>query len=60
MIFDDATLRDMARRRPTSGASFHEVRGVGEKKLKDFGDAFVELIVDYCTRHSLPSGASTD
>ena len=60
MIFDDATLRDMARRRPASGASFHEVRGVGEKKLKDFGEGFVELIVDYCTRHSLPTGISTD
>jgi len=53
MIFDDATLRDMARRRPTSGASFHEVRGVGEKKLKDFGEEFVALITDYCDRHAL-------
>ena len=60
MIFDDATLRDMARRRPTSGASFHEVRGVGEKKLKDFGEGFVELIVNYCARHSLPTGIAPD
>lgn len=53
MIFDDAALRDMARRRPASGPSFHAVRGVGEKKLKDFGQEFVALIVDYCDRHSL-------
>lgn len=60
MIFDDAALRDMARRRPTSGAGFHAVRGVGEKKLKDFGDEFVELISDYCQRHSLETDLAGD
>ncbi len=60
MIFDDATLRDMARRRPTTSAAFHEVRGVGEKKLRDFGDEFVELIRDYCERHTLPTDMAVD
>ena len=46
----------MARRRPTNQASFHLVRGVGEKKLKDFGDQFIELIVDYCD----DAGLTTD
>ncbi len=53
MIFDDVALRDMARRRPTTLAGFHAVRGVGEKKLADFGDEFVESIREYCHEHSL-------
>ena len=53
LVFDDAALRDMARRRPSNLASLHQVRGVGEKKLADFGTMFVESIVDYCQQHQL-------
>jgi ATP-dependent DNA helicase RecQ len=48
IIFGDAALRDMARRRPSTPGGLREVRGVGDKKLADFGDAFVTAIVDYC------------
>ena len=48
VLFSDATLRDMARARPGSAAAFLNVRGVGERKLADLGERFLEEISSYC------------
>jgi ATP-dependent DNA helicase RecQ len=48
VLFSDATLRDMARARPLSPAALLSVRGVGERKLSDFGQRFLERIALYC------------
>ncbi|MBM4262484.1 MAG: DNA helicase RecQ [Deltaproteobacteria bacterium] len=48
VIFSDATLRDMARLRPNSTAAMLGVRGVGDKKLADLGERFVNEIKRYC------------
>ncbi len=47
IVFGDRALRDMARRRPTSIDEFHQMSGVGEKKLAEYGELFVECIRDY-------------
>ncbi|MDA2928083.1 DNA helicase RecQ, partial [Acidobacteria bacterium AH-259-G07] len=44
VIFSDAALREMARRRPLTGPGFLSIHGVGEKKLSDFGDIFMAHI----------------
>jgi ATP-dependent DNA helicase RecQ len=44
VIFHDTTLRDMARLKPTSIEALRHVRGVGERKAADLGDAFIEAI----------------
>ena len=44
VIFSDATLREMARALPTTRAQFERIPGVGERKLKDFGDAFTDAV----------------
>jgi ATP-dependent DNA helicase RecQ len=44
LIFSDASLRDMARRQPTTLAQFREVKGVGDWKLETFGERFVKVI----------------
>ncbi len=54
IIFGDATLRDMARRRPSSLAAMRHVHGVGDKKLADYGAEFVALIVEHCQSNQLP------
>ena len=59
LIFSDASLRDMARRRPDTAASFLTVHGVGDRKLADFGDLFLQCIRDQRTAQEeepLPSG----
>jgi len=47
VIFGDASLRDMARRKPTTGSAFLAVHGVGEKKLADFGEHFMRCIREH-------------
>ncbi|OGQ83776.1 MAG: ATP-dependent DNA helicase RecQ [Deltaproteobacteria bacterium RIFCSPLOWO2_12_FULL_60_19] len=59
VLFSDATLRDMARVRPGSAAALLGVRGVGERKLADLGQRFLELIASYCRANSLPLNAAT-
>jgi len=53
IIFGDATLRDLARLRPSSTAGFAAVRGVGQKKLEDLAPAFLAQIRQYCDAHGL-------
>jgi ATP-dependent DNA helicase RecQ len=59
IIFGDATLRDLARLRPSSPSGFAAVRGVGQKKLVDLGPAFLAHIRQYCDANglTLDSGA---
>jgi len=54
VIFHDTSLREMARRRPSTLGGFGSVPGVGEKKLADYGPAFVERIAAYCAGNELP------
>ena len=49
IVFSDATLREMARLRPTTLEQLLEIRGVGQKKLADFGQQFVDRITNYLT-----------
>jgi ATP-dependent DNA helicase RecQ len=44
LIFSDATLRDMARRRPVTLEQFRDVKGVGAWKLETFGERFVAAL----------------
>src|SRR5690606_1488547 len=53
VIFSDATLRDMARRRPSSISSFMAVHGIGQKKCEDFGETFTRAVREYCEAHGL-------
>ncbi|HYC79388.1 MAG TPA: DNA helicase RecQ [Planctomycetota bacterium] len=47
VVFPDAALRDMARRKPRTESEFAEVHGVGEAKLRNFGEAFLAEIASY-------------
>ena len=44
VVFGDATLRAMAREKPTTPEAFLAVSGVGPAKLTQFGDKFMALI----------------
>jgi ATP-dependent DNA helicase RecQ len=53
MVLDDASLRALARIRPTTIDALKQVRGIGEKRLSDYGADLIELVVQYCTQHSI-------
>ncbi len=44
VVFNDATLRELASVRPTSAAELETISGIGQKKLDAYGDAVLELI----------------
>jgi ATP-dependent DNA helicase RecQ len=52
-IFADATLRELAARRPTSLATLADIHGIGQRKLTDLGDLFLTEIQTYCTANEL-------
>ena len=51
VIFSDVSLREMARLYPITALEFGKVPGVGQQKLRDFGDAFTSAIRDYLANH---------
>lgn len=53
VVFGDAALIDMARRRPLNKEGFLEVQGVGQKKCDEYCDAFLTVIKNYCEQHAL-------
>ncbi len=53
VVFGDAALRDMARRRPSNCTRLLEVKGVGEKKRKQYGETVVAVIKQYCRTNSV-------
>jgi ATP-dependent DNA helicase RecQ len=44
VIFHDATLREIAQRRPVTLGQFAGIRGVGEAKLARYGEEFVAVV----------------
>jgi ATP-dependent DNA helicase RecQ len=56
VIFSDATLRELARIRPSTPEKMLLVYGIGETRLRDFGGRFLQVI----DQHSRERGLSRD
>ncbi|HEY5043144.1 MAG TPA: RecQ family ATP-dependent DNA helicase, partial [Verrucomicrobiae bacterium] len=52
IIFSDVALRQMARFYPQNGAEFSRISGVGEKKLREFGEIFLREIAAHLQSNS--------
>jgi ATP-dependent DNA helicase RecQ len=50
VVFADKTLIDMARRKPATAAEMGAVNGVGEAKLRQYGETFLEAIRQHAAR----------
>ena len=59
IVFGDATLRDLARHRPSTQESFLAVHGVGQKKCDDYGEQFLEHIAAFCSEHECETDSAT-
>ncbi|HMO78228.1 MAG TPA: DNA helicase RecQ [Candidatus Paceibacterota bacterium] len=60
IIFTDASLHDMAYNKPQTTEEFKNVSGVGEKKLKEYGEIFLKAICHYVQVNSSDSQDSSD
>ena len=58
VVFSDASLRDMARCRPSTKKSLREVHGVGDQRLVEYGEKFVEVIGEYCNANGISQDAA--
>jgi ATP-dependent DNA helicase RecQ len=54
IIFSDVSLREMARYYPTISTEIRRIPGVGEQKLKDFGEAFLSEIRSHSAENERP------
>ncbi|EFX91190.1 ATP-dependent DNA helicase RecQ [Actinobacillus ureae ATCC 25976] len=48
VVFNDATLQEMAEFLPLTEVEMLDINGVGERKLERFGGAFLSLIQEHC------------
>jgi ATP-dependent DNA helicase RecQ len=50
VVFHDATLREMAERRPLNLTQFADIPGVGQAKLARYGDHFIAAIAEHSSQ----------
>ncbi|MHC5093491.1 MAG: DNA helicase RecQ, partial [Planctomycetota bacterium] len=53
VVFGDATLRELARIRPSSPKLLMTVKGIGAEKRQQYGRAVLTIIKKYCDKHHL-------
>jgi ATP-dependent DNA helicase RecQ len=54
VIFADRTLVEMAAYVPQSPERLLDISGVGQVKSRQYGQAFLDVLQDYCRKHNLP------
>ena len=60
VILHDSTLRELARIQPTTVEMLRSVRGIGERKIADFGAQFVERITAHQREQQSDPGVRDD
>jgi ATP-dependent DNA helicase RecQ len=53
VVFGDATLRDIARIRPSTPKALMTAKGIGAKKRQQYGRAVLTIVKQYCEKHHL-------
>ena len=53
VIFHDTSLKEMSTQYPQNVSDLLMISGMGERKLRRYGDAFLHEIVDYCKLHNI-------
>jgi ATP-dependent DNA helicase RecQ len=59
IIFADSTLREMSENYPCDEEAMLSIKGVGETKLKKYGEEFLQVIVNYVKEHNLQGMSGT-
>ena len=51
ILFSDATLKELSRYFPETKEDMLEIKGIGEKKYEQYGEAFLEVIQKWRIEH---------
>jgi len=54
VVLSDATLRGLARCRPSTPEGLLSISGIGQRKAAEYGADFLAAIAQYCGEHGLP------
>lgn len=54
VVFSDATLSEMAQKKPVSEAQMKAVSGVGAEKFRRYGEAFINEILNFARENNQP------
>ncbi len=60
IIFGDATLRELAKHRPTKPDVLLKISGIGERKQKEFGPVVLFTIQQWCEAHKLTANVNVE
>ena len=60
VIFSNATLNQMAEQQPTTRKDFAKLSGVGEKKLEQYADDFMAIILEHHQQYPSPESSETN
>jgi ATP-dependent DNA helicase RecQ len=53
VIFHDTSLKEMSMRYPQTASDLKKISGMGELKLRKYGDLFLKEICNYCRQHQI-------
>ncbi|MCF2445820.1 DNA helicase RecQ [Dyadobacter sp. CY345] len=54
VVFTDATLSEMAQKRPVSEAQMKAISGIGTERYRNYGETFIKEIVDFARENTKP------
>ncbi|TLV00017.1 DNA helicase RecQ [Dyadobacter luticola] len=54
VVFTDATLSEMAQKKPVSEAQMKAISGIGEERFRRYGETFIKEIVDFAKENTKP------
>ena len=54
VVFTDATLSEMAQKRPVSEAQMKAISGIGTERYRNYGDTFIKEIVAFARENTRP------
>ncbi len=60
IIFSDATLRDLAKYRPSKLDGLKQIYGIGQQKQDEFGAVVLFTIREWCQQHQVDTDLQTD
>jgi len=47
VVFHDTTLRELVQLKPTRIEEMERIQGIGERKLRKYGEAFLQVVREY-------------
>ena len=58
-VLNLASIMALTKTLPTSSSALLKIKGIGKKKIEEYGSALIQLIEDYCTQNNIKGNLLT-